>query len=37
MQLFNDYPKNMSKNIYKSKQGTGLKILPLSKCFKYYQ
>ena len=27
MQLFNDYPKNMSKNIYKSKQGTGLKIL----------
>ena len=26
-QMFNDYAKNMSKNIYESKQGTGLKIL----------
>ena len=25
--MFNDYAKNMSKNIYESKQGTGLKIL----------
>ena len=25
--MFNDYAKNMSKNIFKSKQGTGLKIL----------
>ena len=25
--MFNDYAKNMSRNIYKSKQGTGLKIL----------
>ena len=25
--MFNDYPKNMSKNIYESKQGTRLKIL----------
>ena len=24
--MFNDYAKNMSKNIYESKQGTGLKI-----------
>ena len=27
VQLFNNYTKNMSKNIYKSKQGTRLKIL----------
>ena len=27
VQLFNNYAKNMSKNIYESKQGTGLKIL----------
>ena len=27
VQMFNDYAKNMSRNIYKSKQGTGLKIL----------
>ena len=27
VQMFNDYAKNMSKNIYESKQGTGLKIL----------
>ena len=26
VQLFNNYAKNMSKNIYKSKQETGLKI-----------
>ena len=26
-QIFNDYAKNMSRNIYYSKQGTGLKIL----------
>ena len=25
--MFNDYAKNMSKNIYESKQVTGLKIL----------
>ena len=25
--MFNNYAKNMSKNIYESKQGTGLKIL----------
>ena len=25
--MFNDYAKNMLKNIYESKQGTGLKIL----------
>ena len=25
--MFNDYAKNMSKNIYESKQGTGLGIL----------
>ena len=25
--MFNDYAKNLSRNIYKSKQGTGLKIL----------
>ena len=25
--MFNDYAKNMSKNIHESKQGTGLKIL----------
>ena len=25
--MFNDYVKNMSKNIYESKQGTGFKIL----------
>ena len=25
--MFNDYATNMSKNIYDSKQGTGLKIL----------
>ena len=27
IQMFNDYAKNMSKNIHESKQGTGLKIL----------
>ena len=27
VQMFNDYVKNISKNIYESKQGTGLKIL----------
>ena len=25
--MFNNYAKNMSRNIYESKQGTGLKIL----------
>ena len=25
--MFNDYAKNMSRNIYDSKEGTGLKIL----------
>ena len=32
--MFNDYAKNMSKHINKLKQGTGLKILLLKKCFK---
>ena len=27
VRMFNDYAKNMSRNIYESKQGTGLKIL----------
>ena len=27
VKMFNDYAKNMSKNIYDSKQGTGLKII----------
>ena len=27
VQLFNNYAKNVSKNIFESKQGTGLKIL----------
>ena len=27
VKMFNDYAKNMSKNIYESKQGEGLKIL----------
>ena len=27
VQMFNDYAKNMSKNIYKSKQGTGFKVI----------
>ena len=27
VQMFNDYAKSMSRNIYESKQGTGLKIL----------
>ena len=27
VKMFNDYAKNISKNIYESKQGTGLKIL----------
>ena len=27
VQMFNDYAKNMSKNIYELKQGTGLKLL----------
>ena len=27
VQIINNYAKNMSKNIYESKQGTGLKIL----------
>ena len=25
--MFNNYAKNMSRNIYESKQGTGLKIV----------
>ena len=25
--MFNDYAKNISKNIYESKQGTGLRII----------
>ena len=27
VKMFNDYPKNISRNIYESKQGKGLKIL----------
>ena len=27
VQMFNDYAENLSKNIYESKQGAGLKIL----------
>ena len=35
IQLFNDYAKNMSKNIYDSKQkGTGLKILTPNQMLK---
>ena len=34
VQLFNDYAKNMSRNIYKSKQGTGLKILTPNQMLK---
>ena len=29
--MFNNYAKNMSKSIYESKQGTGLKILTPKK------
>ena len=29
--MFNNYAKDMSKNIYKTKQGTGLKILSLKQ------
>ena len=33
--MFNDYAKNMSKNIYESKQqGTGLKILTPNQMLK---
>ena len=34
VQLFNDYAKNMPKNIYKSKQGTGVKILTSNQMLK---
>ena len=34
VKLFNDYAKNMSENIYKSKQGTGLKILTPNQMLK---
>ena len=37
VRMFNDYAKNMSRNIYDSKQGTRLKILTLKKCFKDFQ
>ena len=38
VQIFNDYAKNMSGNIYDSRQGTGLeKYQLLNKCFKDYQ
>ena len=33
VKMFNDYAKNMSKNIYESKQGTGLKILTPKQMF----
>ena len=29
--MFNDYAKNMSRNIYESRQGKGLKILTLKQ------
>ena len=29
--MFNDYAKNMSRNIYELKQGTGIKILTLKQ------
>ena len=33
--MYNDYPKNMSRNIYESKQkGTGLKILTPNQMLK---
>ena len=31
--MFNGYARNMSKNIYESKQGTELKILPPKQIF----
>ena len=31
--MFNNYPKDVSRNIYKSKQGRGLKILTPKKMF----
>ena len=31
--MFNNYAKNMSKNIYESKQGKGLKILTPKQMF----
>ena len=35
VKMFNDYARNMSRNIHDSKQeGTGLKMLTLNKCFK---
>ena len=34
VQMFNDYAKNMSKDIYESKQGTGSKILTPSHMLK---
>ena len=34
VQIFNDYAKNMSKSICKSKQGTGVKILPPNQMLK---
>ena len=37
VRMFNDYAKNISRNIYDSKQGTRLKILTLKKCFKDFQ
>ena len=37
IKVFNDYVKIRSKAMYKTKHGTGLKILTLNKCFKDYQ
>ena len=34
IQMFNNYAKDMSRNIFESKQGSGFKILVLNKCFK---
>ena len=36
-EVFNDFGRNMSEKIYKSKYGKGLKILTPKKCFKDYQ
>ena len=36
VQMFNDYAKNMSKNIYDSKQVRGLKILSHKQMFQRF-
>ena len=34
--MFNDYAKDMSKNIYESKQGTGLRIITPKQMFQTF-